>query len=82
MMIVPVDETLSRIAVFGQSRRNCCIVIEDAGVSLLAEPKQDGDRNRGQGESHDHKDAGHSAFIMEEGRSVPMTPIRNQSWVV
>jgi len=65
-MVVPVDETLSRIPVFGQGRRNRCIVVEDAGISLLAEPKQDGDHNRGHGESHDHKDASHRAFIMEE----------------
>jgi len=65
-MLISIDETLPCIPVFGQSCRNGCVVIEDAGISFLTEPKQDGDDNRGHGESHDHEDAGHRAFIMEE----------------
>ena len=66
MVVISIDETLSCVPVLGQSRRNRCVVVEDAGISLLTEPKQDRDRNRGRGESHDNKDAGHRAFIMEE----------------
>ena len=66
VVVVPIDETLSCIPMFGQSRCDRCIVVEDPGISLLTEPKQDGDHNRYRGESHDHKDAGYRAFIMEE----------------
>jgi len=66
VVVVSINETLSRVPMFGQSRRNRCIVVEDTGISLLAEPEHGGDRDRDRGESHDHKDAGDRAFIMEE----------------
>jgi hypothetical protein len=66
VIIVCVDESLSPKPMFGQSRRNHRIVVEHAGLSPSAEPKQDKEHKSSRGESHDHKDTGHCAFVTEE----------------
>lgn len=66
MIIVRIDETLSPKPMFGEGRRDCRIVIEPAGLSPPTKPKQDKEYDRSRGESHDHKDAGNSPFILEE----------------
>lgn len=66
VIIVRIDETVSPEPMFGQSRRDHCIVVESAGLPPPAEPEQDKEHDCSRGESHDHKDAGDRAFIPEE----------------
>ena len=71
VVIVCIDEILPPEPMCGQGGRNRCIMVEPTRLSPSAEPKQDKEHDRRRGESHDHKDTGHRAFVGKEALAQP-----------
>jgi len=76
VVIVRIDETVPPIPMFGQSRRDDCIVIELPSLSPSAKPKEDKEHNRSRRQSHDNEDAGDGRLVLEESGSAPVTAVR------